>query len=110
MTATEQIKFLVPKFLKEQDLKKIAWPREMAIWKKLLKKAPFSYWEKIELKFKLNSAAWFLSADGVMYLKSLKTLSFPEPKVEKIPDNSESFEVEGVINKPKTLKQFVGSI
>lgn len=108
-TEVEQIKFLVPKFLKEQDLKKIIWPREMKIWKKLIKKAPFSYWEKLEIPFKLNSAAWFLSTDGVMYLKSLKPIKLP-----KIEENKQmefqSFEIEGITLKPKTQKEFVGNL
>lgn len=109
MSTSQQVKFLVPKFLKEQDLKKIVWPRESKIWKKLLAKAPFSYWEKLEIPFKLNSAAWFLCADGVMYLKSLKPLELP-----KIEENKQTefqpFEVEDVKLKPRTQKEFVGGL
>ena len=84
--------------------------KEMAIAKKLyVKFKEREFWEKLDLQFKLNSLAWFLSADGLALLSleskmqkiKLKPITRHELNENKIGENKK------VTSKPKTIMEFL---
>jgi hypothetical protein len=87
-------KEFIKKFIK--DPSNIIWPKEMKMVKSLFKIFPNeSFWQSLDLNFKLNSLCWFLSDDGRKFLnKEYKkfNLELPEVKSFEIENNSLAFE------------------
>lgn len=104
-------KDFVKKLLKENT--NIVWPKEMKMVKTLLKIYPNeSFWQTLELKFKLNSLCWLLSDDGRKFLnKEYKkfTLQIHEPKKFEIDNNNIAFEIKSSydVDKPLNLRDFL---
>ena len=81
--------FLVEKFIKEpKKLKPKDWARETKIAQKLYAKYDSErFWRASLLDFKLNSLAWFLSADGLEFLETnflILKLKLPQQKKIKL--------------------------
>jgi hypothetical protein len=104
-------KSFVSKFVK--DTKSLVWPREMKIVNTLYKTFPNdSFWESLELKFKLNSLCWFLSDEGRKFLNSeYKKFKFePEkPETFELKNNNIAFEgkIGETIQAPMTVREFL---
>jgi hypothetical protein len=61
----ENARFLVEKYLKPELIPGLDWGREIKIGQRLLKERPQrGFWEDFELKFKLNSLAFFFTEKG----------------------------------------------
>lgn len=114
----ENARFIVSKFCKLEGLN---WGREVKISKQLLQKYPeISFWETLDLSFKLNSLAWFVNGEGEALLKKKYTISnldLPEspkyemeiknPTILELPKNYQS-DIRGDFSKQtKTLKDFL---
>lgn len=95
--------FLIKKFLKQ---KPSSYAREMAIAKKILDKAPEVL--EIELTFKLNSLAWFLTRGGI---ECINKHNFKNRKVDNsikpvyIPPEKESLDLSP--RKKTNLEEFL---
>jgi len=101
-------KFLVVKFVDYKKLSKPDWAREVKIAKTLIEKN-LQIYIKIQLDFKLNSLAWFLSSEGKAFVakceRELK-LNLPTPQSVILSDKSfgESLHLK---KKPQTIKDFI---
>jgi hypothetical protein len=61
----ENARSLVEKHLKPELIPDLDWGREIKIGKRLLKDRPYQgFWDGLELKFKLNSLAFFYTENG----------------------------------------------
>lgn len=68
MTDFQKSKEIIKLFIK--DAATINWPQEIRVCKKLLQfNSDLEFWKKITLGFKLNSTAWFLTAEGKKFLE-----------------------------------------
>ena len=92
----------------------IVWPREMKVMAKLFDRCgDVTFWNSIDLKFELNSVAWFLTPDGKEFLKKQYSLySLPADalipvetlKEEVVPANIQ--EPKAQVNQPEKLQSF----
>lgn len=95
--------FLIKKFLKE---KPSSYSREVAIAKKIIKNAPEVL--EIDLEFKLNSLAWFLTRPGI---ERINKHNFQNKKVdnntntEYLPPQRESVKL--TTQKQTSLEEFL---
>ena len=95
--------FLIKKFLKQPPSN---YAREMAIAKKIIKNAPEVL--EIELNFKLNSLAWFLTRPGI---ECINKHNFKNRKVDNtakpayIPPKKESLDL--APRKKTNLEEFL---
>ena len=95
--------FLIKKFLKQ---KPTSYSREVAVAKKILDKAPEVL--EIELNFKLNSLAWFLTRPGI---ECINKHNFKNRKVDNtakpayIPPKKESLDL--APRKKTNLEEFL---
>ena len=103
----------VERYLKEpKSLKVPGWRREVAIAKKLFDKfKDDNFFTSLQLDFKLNSLAWFLTKDGLDFLykqQRLFRLALPEKKkyTYKLEDKilGPKDKTKG---KPKTILDFI---
>lgn len=95
---------LIKKFVKEES---INWGREIKAAKLLFSKKPDKdFWHKLYLPFKLNSLLFFLSEKGKVYLTKKKTDLIIERKPTVVLQN-ENLEQDIVIQKPKSIKDFL---
>jgi len=79
---------MVNKFLRNvENFTQGKWAKEIKLAKKLFNSCPdVRFWNQVELDFKLNSLAWFLSKEGKYALKvrgKMMKYSPPEPKEYK---------------------------
>lgn len=72
---------LFNKFVKPE--KKFQPGRDIKIYKQLIAFKPFEYWQDLDLGFKLNSLAFFLSPDGKEKLIELEKRSQKQKIVSK---------------------------
>jgi hypothetical protein len=95
----------------QAGVKAMFWPREMKISKELVAKYNDpDFWSRVDFGFKVNSLAWFKTADGIKRLEAkIKEFKFvPKEKEEEIPLFEEKFgETSHNIDKPKTLRDFL---
>ncbi len=104
-------KIFIKKFLKNHS--GIIWPREMKIVKTLFKIFPDeSFWDGLELSFKLNSLCWFLSDDGRKFLNQEYkkfNLNLPEVKKFEFENNNLAFNNKSSydLNKALNLREFL---
>jgi hypothetical protein len=98
-------KDFIKKFIRETS--NISWPKEMKMIKILFKIFPNeSFWQNLELNFKLNSLCWFLSDDGRKFLnKEYKKFNLQLPEAEKfeIENNNIAFERKKTYDLEKSL-------
>ena len=108
-----QSKVLIGKFLKSETKE---FGREIAVAKKLLNKWQFSVFEQLDLSFKLNSLAWFMTPNGITELRKTKNLQTlqqrldnppPKPKILPMPDIKFGQDAK-ITNKPKSVMDFIG--
>jgi len=105
--------FLVKKFIKDPNkLQPKDWARETKIAKKLYQIfEKENFWKKSFLEFKLNSLAWFLSKDGLSFLKNqflLLKIRLPKGKILNLGDII--YESKEKLDKtPKTVIDFLES-
>ena len=108
---TSNATYLVWKFLKKE--KEVIWPKEIRFTRALLNFEPsMDFWEFAQLGFSLNSLAWFLSANGKLWLSKEKNRY--EMSLRKATENKEIPLENSVIGenltfseKPKTLFDFI---
>lgn len=103
---------IIGKFIKKErlDSKQVNWGAEIKMLKKLLKEYPDEqFWGQLDLGFKLNSLAFFLTANGKKELKlRFKKFSFDLANSQEIEyDLAEENLVEVKSNKPKSLMDFM---
>lgn len=110
---TKLEKFIIGRFLKPEIMGSIDWGREINAARALLKRYPkIEFWEKYALKFKLNSMLFFLGkgkfdlekAYHSDKIKGAEIKSSNEVKHEKI---NSTVVGENIVEKPKTLKDFL---
>lgn len=68
-------RFIIEKFIKPEILlipDKYFWGREVNLLNKIIKKYSFELFLDLNLPFKLNSLAYFLSYDGIRFLNQEK--------------------------------------
>ncbi len=77
--------FMVNKFTIEgKSLPQKSWPREIKIAKKIYNLYPYpKFWNQLDLGFKLNSLAWFLTKEGGHSLKVHFKIESFSPKRKK---------------------------
>lgn len=104
----ENCKFLVWFFCGK--IESSLWAREIKIAKKLLKEHPEKdLWEKLVIKTKLPSLAFFLTEAGQEMMQkhfAQKNLDLPTKKEYNLTQES-SIETTQTINKPKTVFDFL---
>ena len=103
--------FLIDKFLRYiEGFTKGKWSKEIKIAKKLFNSYPDArFWNQLELEFKLNSLAWFLTKDGLKFLykqQSLFRLALPEKKEYTLGDKILGPKGK-TPRKPKTIIDFI---
>jgi hypothetical protein len=98
-------KEFVKKFLK--DSSNIVWPKEMKMVKSLFKIFPDeTFWQGLELNFKLNSLCWFFSDNGRNFLnQEYKKFNLELPEIQKfeIEKNKVAFENKSSYDLEKSL-------
>tara|TARA_Y100000361_G_scaffold71750_1_gene63543 strand:- start:18 stop:401 length:384 start_codon:yes stop_codon:yes gene_type:complete len=105
--------FIINKFLLDP---KSIWKnkglvaREMKITKTLIEKYPLEvFWRALPLKFAMESLVWFISAQGLAYLKlefAKFSLDLPAPKRYDVPDVKLGEDKKISLN-TKTIKDFI---
>lgn len=103
-------KDFVLKFVK--DKYSLIWPREMKIVNTLFRLFPNeTFWNSLELKFKLNSLCWFLSDDGRKLLNTEYKKFIFEPQKSKEysleENNNIEFEIKKCETKPLSIREFL---
>mgnify|MGYP006969489835 CR=1 FL=1 len=101
-------KFIIEKFV---DPKKINWPRDMKIAKKLIKEyCDFDFWKFVSLQTDLYSLAFFVSVKGKQLLKDRHEL-YEKQKIDldkaKPEMSEEKLGEDAKIAPPKSLKDFL---
>ncbi len=100
-------RFIIKSFCKTE----MNWPREIKICKKLIEEYPNQdFWEKLELGFKLNTTAWFLTDVGQELLnknKYKKDLVIEEKIKPAIFDNKVGEDKILSIKKPKNIYEYL---
>lgn len=99
MSAKENFKVcqdLIVKYLKPE---KIVWPREIKLAKTLLSENSAGFFNSLELKFKLNSLAFFKTEEGMAYLLQHRN------DLEKSTREEKTFQVLTSPDKPVILEK-----
>ena len=108
-----QSKVLMGKFLKPEVKE---YGREIGIAKRLLKKWPYSLFESLDLTFKLNSLAWFMTPNGITELRKMKNLLTLQERLDNraamannrvSSSNVKVGEDAKIISKPKSVMDFI---
>lgn len=106
---------VINRFLNINSNDKYFWPRECKISKKLLKTYPIEFLRELPEPFgtKFASLAWFLTGDGLKYINT-HFFEYKKKNVDLSPKlhQIKLFETKigedvKVVNKPKTLKDFL---
>lgn len=99
--------FIIKKYVKMP----VAWPKEIKIAQKLIKKYKnYSFWNNLN-QIKLPSLAWFLTEDGQKFINTqlkIQNLKEIEKESYKISDKKIG-EDKNTCQKPKTILQFIRS-
>ena len=108
---TNKYHFLIKKFIKDPNkFQPKDWARETKIAKKLYEVFDNEkFWKQSFLDFKLNSLAWFLSQDGLKFLKNqflLLKIKLPKSKVIEL-GNIVYQSKEKLDKTPKTVIDFL---
>jgi len=115
VTVVQNININKKEFIKrllKEDIN-IVWPKEMKMANLLFKIFPKeSFWNSLNLSFKLNSLCWLLSDDGRKFLnKEYKkfNLNLPELKKFNIENNNIAFEDKKMydLDKALNLREFL---
>lgn len=73
MTNHQLCQFIITSFLKNP--KEVSWAREIKMAQKIIKEYPDpTFWKSVDKNIKYNSLNFFLSEDGIKFLKSQKNL------------------------------------
>lgn len=109
-----QSKVLIGKFLKP-DIE-VNFGQQISIAKRLLKKWPYSLFEALDLTFKLNSLAWFMTPNGITELRKTKNLLTLQERLDNraamtnnrvSSSNVKVGEDSKIISKPKSVMDFI---
>ncbi len=92
--------FLINKFLRNvENFTKGKWAKEIKLAKKLFNSRPnVTFWNQVEIDFKLNSLAWFLSKEGEHTLKIRGKIAKYSPQKNK------KYELSAKVGKDKKVK------
>lgn len=101
-------KIMVSKFLKPEN---INWAKEMRIAQTILSKYPDkNIWKNLFLPFKLNSLFFFLTQKGQEFLKPKREKYIPHVSKNETKIGEQKLGEDIIINKPKTIKDFLNGI
>ena len=102
--------FLIDKFLRNiEGFTKGKWSKEIKIAKKLFNSYPDAcFWNQLELEFKLNSLAWFLSKEGKYTLAIRgKMMKYSPPKIKKYNIQKRKIGKSKYVTKPTSRKTLI---